>query len=187
MGALVNLLVLNLLVWAQVLLIAGCATTSGGNPGVESKPAGIFESQFDEACGRPIRYPVGDGCVTFMGAVGPLLKRRSDLIMDIWRTCPAENPCSRAAINEPACQGQSNNPSAPQLVTDNEECRNAQRANPSCVALLTDTQYLQQQRRPEEQDAECQQAKARLVTFDREIDRVQLQINWYKAVSAEGF
>jgi len=129
-----------------------------------------------------------------MGSVGPLLQRRSDMVMAIWRSCPNENPCYRIATTEPACTGQpAGGPVAaaqPVNYADGaKSCKEAQETNHSCAALLNDpvySSYINQNGAPQNPN-ECQRAKSALLNLDQEVDRMSLRIKWYQVFASQGF
>ena len=147
-------------------------------------PAFSFEQQLAVSCGQPVAYPISASCVAMMGSVGPLLQHRSDLIMKIWRSCPAENPCYRITANQPACGG-----AQPVSFGNlNQSCKEAQEADHSCAALLRDPVYANLHQAGFSPDPyDCQRAKNELAELDREVERMSMRIQWYRAFAAQGF
>jgi hypothetical protein len=161
------------------LILAGCAAR-----GVSAQPQGDFPERVIAACGKPLRYPVSDGCAALMASVGPLLKRRSALVMGVWRSCPGDNPCLRIAAGQPACQMPLSGVSlstAPQL---NPACAQLLEADYSCSALLHDPLYglIQNQMA----NPRCEDARKALSDFDRDVENVRLQIQWYQTLTRGG-
>jgi hypothetical protein len=182
--------ILLALALCQLLVLSDCVTTTT-QPGVA---AGNFEQQLDDACGKPIAYPLSAKCITLMGGVGPTLQHRSDLVMRIWRTCPDENPCNQIAKTDPACTGQSANApltavSDPAARAD-DQCQRAQQANYSCAALRNDLVYkesLRQPAAPADPDDSCAENKNRLDEFDSKIKEMSVRIQWYRVFAGQSF
>jgi hypothetical protein len=175
---------------APLLLLYAC--TPGSSPLVKlhGVPVGGFEQQLDEACGKPIAYPLGAKCVGLMGSAGPMLQHRSDLVMRIWRSCPDDNPCYRVTREDPACGGQ-----APLAVSDRgagalDPCQRAQEANYSCAALRNDLVYLESIRQaspPQAAEADCAEDKKSLVEYDKKIEEMSVRIQWYRIFAEKGY
>jgi len=171
---------------AVVLSIVLAACSAHSRPAADPAPVPVsaFEQRLADSCGQPVSYPISARCVAMMGSVGPLLQHRSDLIMKIWRNCPAENPCNRIATSQPACGGAQ----PVSFGTVNQSCRQAQEADHSCAALLKDPVYANLHQAgfaPGQYD--CQRAKDALADLDREVERMSLRIQWYRAFAAQGF
>jgi hypothetical protein len=166
------------------MLLCACSTQSHPARNTAPIPSSTFEQELAGSCGQPVAYPISERCIAMMGSVGPLLQHRSDLIMKIWRNCPAENPCYRIAAAEPACGGAQ--PVSFGAVT--QSCREAQEADHSCAALLKDPVYAnlkQEGFAPDPYD--CQRAKNALADLDREVESMSLRIQWYRAFAVQGF
>ena len=170
------------------LLLSACSAGSPPAANPPSVPAFGFEQQLTDSCGQPVAWPINARCVAMMGSVGPLLQHRSDLIMSVWRSCPAENPCYHITTTQPACTGQL----AAQpvnFVDGNDLCRKAEQADYSCAALLNDPVYAGSVRQAElKQDPYgCQRAKAAVTDLDQEVDRMSVRIQWYRVFAEHGY
>lgn len=172
------------------LLLSACAASSppAANP-PPAIPASGFEQQLTDSCGRPVVWPINAKCVAMMGSVGPLLQHRSDLIMNVWRSCPEENPCYRISTTQPACTGQLEGAQTVNFVDRGESCRKAEEADYSCAALLNDPVYggAIHQTGLKQDPYECQRAKAALADLDREVDKMSVRIQWYRVFAAHGY
>ena len=82
---------------AIALTALGCATDSALPPSPPALATAIEETvsaepdshqQIKNTCGDSIRYPVTDNCAVLCGKFAPVLRRKSDLIMAVWRECP---------------------------------------------------------------------------------------------------
>lgn len=170
-------------------LLSAC--TAGSTPLVKlhGVPAGGFEQQLNQACGKPIAYPISAKCITLMGSAGPMLQHRSDLVMKIWRTCPDDNPCYRITKTDPACAGQTPSAVSDHRAGTNDACLMAQEANYSCAALRDDLVYLDrtQHSSSAKTDNDCAQAKTALAEYDRKIEEVSVRIQWYRIFAEKGF
>lgn len=134
---------------ASLAMISGflamsCTALSSRTP---SAPIGqTYSVSSDEACGNPIRLPVSQQCIAARGwRVGPLLKRKSDLVMAVWRACPAEDACEAVEQKTPACKKRL----APNLAAEakaraEQDCQIALSADYSCDALRRDPDYVRQ-------------------------------------------
>jgi hypothetical protein len=174
----------------QVLLLSACLAASKPAATSQSAQPEGFQQQLSDACGRPVLYPISTKCIGVMGSVGPLLQRRSDLVVKIWRSCANDNPCYRIASTDPACGGRVTPVRAGLFGADNDSCRRAQQADYSCAAMLNDLAYTDPAQQPDGAqggDYECMRAKSALVEFDQEIDRMSVRIQWYRAFAAQGF
>jgi len=166
---------------ALSLLLAGCAARANSTP-----PAlqADFSDQVNAACGQPLRYPVSDRCASLMASVGPLLQRRSALVMGVWRSCPQDNPCLRIVASQPACQIPVTGVSLSAIPQSNPVCMQLLEADYSCSALLHDSLYgLIQNRRA---NPRCQDARNALRDFDRNVENVRLDIQWYQTLTTGG-
>jgi hypothetical protein len=156
---------------------------------MHSVPAGSFEQQLDDACGRPIVYPISAKCIALMAGAGPMLQHRSDLVMAIWRSCPEENPCYRVARTEPACSGQGLTAVADTGTRAESPCLKAQQANYSCAALRDDLVYRERLRQPApaaDADGECTESKHRLSEYDQQVEDMSVHIQWYRIFAKKG-
>ncbi len=152
-------------------------------------PASGFEQQLNEACGRPIVYPLSARCVALMGSAGPMLEHRSELVMAIWRTCPHDNPCYRITTTDPACTGQELTAVAASSGAG-DPCQRAQQADYSCAALRDDLAYMEHAHQPLAQrdvDNSCEANKNRLEEYDRKIEEMSVRIQWYRIFAQKGF
>jgi hypothetical protein len=88
------------LMLAVALAVAGCAPISSRSAPVPAVPAPGDVAQVahrsggtdladkgDRLCSNPIRFPVTDACVQARDD-GKWLQTQSDIVMDIWRSCP---------------------------------------------------------------------------------------------------
>jgi hypothetical protein len=103
--------------------------------------------------------------------------------MATWRNCPEENPCQRIIAHDPACAGVVSSSLQPASSTTDPGCERAQMADYSCAALQQDRMYLLIQHK--EASPECHQAKTDLAKFDNDIERVRLQIQWYRSLTGQ--
>jgi hypothetical protein len=152
--------------------------------------AGGFEQQLDDACGQPIVYPIGPKCIALMGGAGPMLQHRSDLVMEIWRTCPDDNPCNRVTRTDPACSGQALTPVSASAGGAGDPCQRAQEANYSCAALRDDLVYQERMRQPAAApgaDEGCAYNKNRLAQYDQQVEEMSVHIQWYRIFARKGF
>ncbi len=180
--------VASALAFILMMLVGGC--TAGSSPMVKlhGVPAGSFEEQLNEACGKPIVYPLSSKCIALMGSAGPMLEHRSELVMAIWRTCPYDNPCYRITTTDSACTGQGLT-----AVSDSgvgNPCQRAQQANYSCAALRDDLAYMERSRQPlaqQDTDNGCEANKKRLSEFDKKIEEMSVRIQWYRIFAEKGF
>ena len=91
------------------LLFAGCFSVF--------KPD--LKQQVNELCGDPMKYPLSDQCVAVFGKYGPLMRRKSDLIV-------AESSLRAHGIRERGVEGlhRSNGLQQPTLRSSGEgKCR----------------------------------------------------------------
>lgn len=163
------------------LLLAGCAARATSAPPASR---GDFSDQVNAACGQPLRYPVSDQCARLMASVGPLLKRRSALVMGVWRSCPDDNPCLRIAASQPPCQIPVSGVSLSATPQGNPACTQVLEADYSCSALLHDPLYGLIQNRMA--NPRCEDARGALRDFDRNVENVRLQIQWYQNLTSRG-
>jgi hypothetical protein len=175
------------LAFCPLLLLSDCTTARN----LRSVPAGSFEAQLDEACGKPIVYPLSPKCIKLMGGVGPALRHRSDLVMRIWRTCPDENPCNKIVRSNPACTGQGAAGSVT-AVSDSgagtkDPCQRAQEADYSCLALREDLAYRNSPGQAPDPEDNCAANKNRLDEFDQKIEDMSVHIQWYRVFAGQGF
>jgi hypothetical protein len=178
------------LAFCPLLLLSDC--TAGSTPLVKlhGVRAGGFEQQLEEACGQPIVYPLSAKCIALMGSAGPMLQRRSDLVMRIWRTCPDDNPCYRVTSTDPACSGQGLTAVSDSGGAAANSGQRAQQANYSCAALRDDLVYQERLRQPSAPpgaDENCADNKSRLAEYDRNIEEMSVRIQWYRIFAEKGF
>jgi hypothetical protein len=175
------------LAFCPLLLLCDCSSASN----LRSVPASSFEAQLDNACGKPITYPLSAKCISLMGGVGPALRHRSDLVMRVWRTCPDENPCDKIARSDPACAGQgvagSVTAVSDSVAASSDLCLKAQEANYSCLALREDQAYRNIPGQPPDPDDSCAANKGRLDEFDQKIEDMSVHIQWYRVFAGQSF
>lgn len=82
----------------------------------------VMPDPIDQACGNPIAYPVSASCVSAMGKYGPVVQRRSDLVMAVKTAC-APSPESFSACmakvhhDEPSCKRAKKDRAAKRVMT----------------------------------------------------------------------
>src|SRR5229473_2137170 len=85
-------------VLAVSLAVVGCGPTSSRSAPAVPAPGDVTQvaprsdgtdvaGKADASCGNPIRFPVTDACVR-ASEDGQLLRTESDIVMEIWRSCP---------------------------------------------------------------------------------------------------
>lgn len=176
------------LAFASLTLASACTSATAPMVKLHGVPAGRFEQQLNEACGKPIAYPLSSRCITLMGSAGPMLEHRSVLVMKIWRSCPHDNPCYRIITSDPACTGQTVPAVSDHGATVNDACLRAQQANYSCAALRDDLTYLERSRQvAAPPDDDCEVNKNNLSEYDKRIEEMSVRIQWYRIFAAKGF
>jgi len=83
------------LVTAVALAVVGCAPISSRSAPAPRDVTRVAHSsdgtdladKRDTLCGNPIRFPITDACVR-ASSDGKVLQTESDIVMEIWRSCP---------------------------------------------------------------------------------------------------
>ena len=129
-----------------------------------------------------MNYPLSDQCVDLFGKYGPLMRRKSDLVVAAQKACTPSDfqlrQCKAAMDRQPSCVtlkkpefgGKGEKSGDPNFDSDMKRCVAATMGECGFVFATA-----AEGGRPEDFDPSCKEAKADLKNFDDELQRAEIQ------------